>query len=383
MTTWESFRDAIKEQYYPVRSYDDLYTKWTTLWQERDQAVPDFTNIFHTLHTKMGIKDSKQHLVLKYHGALHRYIQTKMEFLDISSLGAAYRYAVKIEQKLKQKTWQFGPGNPSQQKPRKGWPQPTEQRTEKIWIVSGQPVQAASKEGHHKDKERYRKWCDFHKSPWHNTADCRSKQSLVAEVKASESDVDSDSEPEPERGRWIIDMEPSATIATTKLHPGEPDELEEGEHLFHSQMWVKGTLLHFIIDSGSQKNLISAEVIKRLALPTTSHPQPYTIGWLHQGSDLHVSQQCRLSYDIKPFKDEVLCDVSPLEVCDVLLGQPYLWKCHVVYESRPRSVIITLNRKLYRIPEAVPPSAISLISAKQCRKVISQMGKFVFFMILS
>jgi hypothetical protein len=39
--------------------------------------------------------------------------------------------------------------------------------------------------------------------------------------------------------------------------------------------------------------------------------------------------------------------------------------------------------KFYRIPEAVPPSAISLISAKQCRKVISQAGKFVFFMIHS
>jgi hypothetical protein len=136
-------------------------------------------------------------------------------------------------------------------------------------------------------------------------------------------------------------------------------------------MWVKGTPLHFIVDSGSQKNLISAEVFKRLALPTTPHPQPYTIGWLCQGSDLRVNQQCRLSYDIKPFKDEVLCDVAPLEVCDVLLDQPYLWKHHVVYESRPRSVIITLNRKLYRIPKAVPPSAISLISAKQCRKVIS------------
>jgi hypothetical protein len=88
-------------------------------------------------------------------------------------------------------------------------------------------------------------------------------------------------------------------------------------------------------------------------------------------------------YDIKPFKDEVLCDVSPLEVCDVILGQPYLWKHHVVYESRPRSVIITLNKKLYRIPEVVPPSVISLISAKQCRKVISHTEKFVFFVILS
>jgi hypothetical protein len=35
----------------------------------------------------------------------------------------------------------------------------------------------------------------------------------------------------------------------------------------------------------------------------------------------------------KPFEDEVLCDVSPLDVYDVLLGQPYMWKCHVVYES--------------------------------------------------
>jgi hypothetical protein len=42
-------------------------------------------------------------------------------------------------------------------------------------------------------------------------------------------------------------------------------------------MWVKGTPLHFIIDSGSRKNLISAEVIKQSTLPKTSHPEPYTI----------------------------------------------------------------------------------------------------------
>jgi hypothetical protein len=55
-------------------------------------------------------------------------------------------------------------------------------------------------------------------------------------------------------------------------------------------MWEKGTLLHFIIDRDSQKNLISTEVIKQLSLLTMLHPQPYTIGWLRQGSDLRVSQ---------------------------------------------------------------------------------------------
>jgi hypothetical protein len=223
------------------------------------------------------------------------------------------------------------------------------------------------------------KWCNFHKSPWHNIVDYRSKQSLVAEVKASESDVGSDSELELEKGRQIIDVEPSAIVATTKIQPSEPDEPEEGERLFHSYMWVKGTLWHFIIDSVSQKNLISAEVVKQLALSTTLHPHPYTIEWLRQGSDLRINQQCLLTYDIKPFKDEVLCDVAPLEVCDVLLGQPYLWKHHVVYESRPRSVIITLNKKLYRIPEVVPPSVICLISAKQWpRSVIITLNKKLY-----
>ena len=78
----------------------------------------------------------------------------------------------------------------------------------------------------------------------------------MAEVKASESDASSDSELEPERETQIIDVEPSATFATIKLHLGEKDKPEEGECLFHSQMWVKGTLLHFIVDSVSQKNLI-------------------------------------------------------------------------------------------------------------------------------
>jgi hypothetical protein len=87
--------------------------RWTTLQQERGQAVPEFTNTFHTLRTKLGIKDSKRHLVLKYHGALHRYIQNEMDFLDISSLGVAYRYAIKIEQKFKhQNKWEFGSANP-------------------------------------------------------------------------------------------------------------------------------------------------------------------------------------------------------------------------------------------------------------------------------
>ena len=106
-STWASFVHALKGKYYHVRNYEDQYTRWTTLRHKRDQAVSKFTNIFHTLRTKLGIRDSEQNLVLKYHGCMHKYIQTKMEFLDISSLGVAYRYAVKIEKKIKQRNRRY------------------------------------------------------------------------------------------------------------------------------------------------------------------------------------------------------------------------------------------------------------------------------------
>jgi hypothetical protein len=62
--------------------------------------------------------------MIEYRIGLYRYIQAEMEFLYISSLGAAYRYVVKIEQKLKKNMRQFGPGNPSQKNPGKGGPNP-------------------------------------------------------------------------------------------------------------------------------------------------------------------------------------------------------------------------------------------------------------------
>ena len=73
-----------------------------------------------------------------------------------------------------------------------------------------------------------------------------------------------------------------------------------------------------------------------------------------------------------------MCDVAPLDVANLLLGQPYLWRRHDVYESRTRVVIITLGNNLYRIPEVVAPLVISLTTAKKRSKIVSQTRKFIF-----
>jgi hypothetical protein len=175
----------------------------------------------------------------------------------------------------------YGKGNPNSQNEgyinKEGQPQESQYKTQE-------------NKGNGKFKKDTRNWCEFHKIPWHNTDECHLKQSLVVEVQDKESEPDSEFDSDHNKGKKIIVAKTTATITATTIQPEEPKELEEGEHLFHSQMWVKGTPLHFIFDSGSQKNLISSEFFKRLKLPTIPHPQPYTIRWLSQGRDIRVSQ---------------------------------------------------------------------------------------------
>jgi hypothetical protein len=93
----------------------------------------------------------------------------------------------------------------------------------------------------------------------------------VVELKENESKPDSDLFSEKNKGKQIIDAEPTSTIMATTIQPKETEEIEEGERLFHSQMWVKWTTLHFIVDKGSQNNLISVKVVNKLKFPTMPH----------------------------------------------------------------------------------------------------------------
>jgi hypothetical protein len=157
-----------------------------------------------------------------------------MEFLYISSLGTTYRYAVKIEKKLKKRHGNLGLGTPHNKSQERV--APNHRTKDKENMDSIRTTSPSRKQRRTSERQR--------KIPGSGATSIRAlgitlptstqRSHLVAKVKASESDAGSDSEPEPERGRQIIDVEPSATVATTKLQPSEPEEPEEGERLFHS-----------------------------------------------------------------------------------------------------------------------------------------------------
>ena len=87
-------------------------------------------------------------------------------------------------------------------------------------MVQDNPPRPQEKDNNTKLMKDMGKWCQYHKSPTHNTIQLQDKQLMVVELKASESDVCSDLESELEKGngkgKQIIDAKPSATVSTTK-----------------------------------------------------------------------------------------------------------------------------------------------------------------------
>jgi hypothetical protein len=105
----------------------------------------------------MGIKYSEQYMVLKYRDTLHIYIQSKMDFIDISSQGVSYQYVVKIKHKFRhQNKREFIFANLKQVKYGKDGP-------------NNQPPDNQSKPQENKGNVKMKdtgKWCNFHKILW-------------------------------------------------------------------------------------------------------------------------------------------------------------------------------------------------------------------------
>ena len=87
-----------------------------------------------------------------------------------------------------------------------------------------------------------------------------------------------------------------------------------------------------LFDSGSQVNLVSEEVVKKLGLDTIPNENPYPLGWVTNDAQLQVTKKCILKSAISDnFKGDVELDIVPLDICVIVLGSPYLYDCKAIF----------------------------------------------------
>ncbi|GAV82157.1 hypothetical protein CFOL_v3_25610 [Cephalotus follicularis] len=153
----------------------------------------------------------------------------------------------------------------------------------------------------------------------HFQAECHNKKVMtikeIEEIEAAPQKEESEVESSNDEETLIADpVNGKLLVVRRALHAKLKTNDDQRENIFQSRCSIKGRVCSLIIDSGSCTNVAATTLVEKLNLSTTPHPSPYKLQWLSERNQLKVSQQVLLSFSIgKNYKDEVLCDVIPMD----------------------------------------------------------------------
>lgn len=113
------------------------------------------------------------------------------------------------------------------------------------------------------------------------------------------------------------------------------DEEKKRVQLFYIKVQAKKTKVDALFDPGSQVNMISKYLVKKLGLEIQPHPKPYPLRWVCKKVHMQVIHQCKLKFAINiDYIDDVVLDVVTLDVVGIVLGSPYLFDRDFFYHRR-------------------------------------------------
>ena len=159
---------------------------------------------------------------------------------------------------------------------------------------------------------------------------------------------------------------------------------DQRENIFQTKCKVQGKICDLIIDSGSESNCISKQLVGELNLETKPHPHPYKMKWLDNKSSGSVSRQCLVTMTLGTYVDEIMCDVLEMDACHLLLGRPWQYDRKTTHNGYTNTYTIRHNGKrkeLLPLPphRAVPPKSaqdhVHLMSRKECEREIQGEGE--------
>jgi hypothetical protein len=90
-------------------------------------------------------------------------------------------------------------------------------------------------------------------------------------------------------------------------------------------------------------------MVEKMELETVVHPSPYKFLWLQKGHQVNVTKQCLVEFKIGGYKDEVLCDVIPMDICHLLLGRPWQYDRNVVHDGRKNTYTLEKNGRTHML----------------------------------
>jgi hypothetical protein len=129
----------------------------------------------------------------------------------------------------------------------------------------------------------------------------------------------------------------------------EVENIAQRSRLFRTACTAKDWKCKVIMDSGSTDNIVSTEMMEKLELETNDHPSPYKVSWMQKGHRVSVKKQCLVEFKIGGYKDKILCDLIPMDVCHVLLGRPWQYDRNVAHDGRMNTYTLEKDGRTHRL----------------------------------
>jgi hypothetical protein len=90
-------------------------------------------------------------------------------------------------------------------------------------------------------------------------------------------------------------------------------------------------------------------MVGKLELETVAHPSPYKVSLLQKGHQVIVTKQCLVEFKIGGYRDDILCDVIPMDVCHILLGRPWQYDMNVFHDGRNNTYTLEKNGRTHML----------------------------------
>jgi hypothetical protein len=120
-------------------------------------------------------------------------------------------------------------------------------------------------------------------------------------------------------------------------------------------------------------------MVEKAGAEDNKHPSPYKVSWLQKGHQVCVTRQCLVEFKMGDYKDKILCDVIPMDVCHVLLGRPWQYDRHVVHDGRMNTYTLEKDGRSHTLhpvkDKEVKPEVSNTILLMSGKELLTELEK--------
>eukprot|EP00253_Pinus_taeda_P032880 PITA_32880 len=302
---WTRMVAKLKGRFLP-RDYQIALHRQVQNFRQRGLTVKEYTEEFYRVNLRAGYTEDTTERTSRYVNRLRMDILDEISILSPNNTEEAYQSAIKAEQKIdRRQNARRGRGSTRGRGQSYGRGRTTSNSEE----ASSFRTSGTTEKG-----DRTRGGRSFQRDRGNGRGRGTAYQCYRCHKWGHRSFECLETDSAGQRGAYVAQPEETAA---------PPQDAENAPEMGEAYCCI----------SGSTENLVSTKMVEKLGLKHLKHPNPYRVSWLQKGHQLLVDEQSEVEFQIGRYKDKIICDIMPMDVCHIILGRPWQYDRKVTHDG--------------------------------------------------